>query len=73
MKQRLLTFFLLGYFLIPLKVFAATDGSSNVLGIGDDKIRTGNITINDIPNIILNAVNFFMSFAGGIAVIMIIV
>lgn len=70
MKQKIYTLFIALFFIFPSTLFAASD---NVLWIGDQKIRNGDITIKDIPQIIINAVNFFMSFAWGIAVIMIII
>jgi hypothetical protein len=71
MKKRFITIIITLFIILPCYAFAANDG--NVLWLSDDKIRSGNITISDIPTIILNAVNFFMSFAGWIAVMMIIV
>lgn len=41
--------------------------------ISEEKIRTGDIHTDDIPNIIVDAINFFMSIAGTIAVIFVII
>ncbi|MDP5039105.1 MAG: pilin [Candidatus Gracilibacteria bacterium] len=38
-----------------------------------EKLRTGNITIDDIPQMIQYAINFLMGFAGTIALIFIII
>ncbi len=71
MKKKLITILITLFITYPSYVLAANDG--NVLWLSDTKIRNGDITIKDIPTIIMNAVNFFMSFAGWIAVMMIIV
>ena len=72
MKKKLTTLLILLLITFPSYVFAVDEGGG-VLWISSDDIRKGNITISDIPQIIMNAVNFFMSFAWWIAVIMIIV
>ena len=47
--------------------------SSNVLGISDGDLRNWNIDINDIPVAIQSLINFFLSIAGTITVIFVIV
>lgn len=47
--------------------------SSNILWISDNDLRTGNVDINDIPVAINSLINFFMSIAGTIAVIFVII
>lgn len=54
---------------------SAAGGSAGIFegnGITGKKLREGNISFNDIPTMILNATNFFLYFAGTIAVVMII-
>ncbi len=70
MKQKIYSLLVTTFLIFPSTLFAASD---SVLWISDTKLRNGDITIDDIPQIIMNAVNFFMSFAWWIAVIMIIV
>ena len=50
--------------------FAAND---NVLWLSNNQIRNGDIHIDDIPNILKSAIDFFMGIAGTIAVIFVIV
>lgn len=50
-----------------------TSAADNILGISNSRLREGNIHANDIPGIISSAINFFMSIAGTIAVIFIII
>ncbi len=47
--------------------------SDNVLGLSNDKIKNGDIHIDDIPGILKHAINFFLGIAGTIAVIFVIV
>lgn len=41
-------------------------------GITEEKIRKGDFTFDDIPTVVMNATNFFLGFAGTVAVMMII-
>lgn len=41
-------------------------------GITENKIRNGDFTFDDIPKVVMNATNFFLGFAGTVAVMMII-
>lgn len=50
--------------------FAADD---NILGISENKLRNGDIHLDDIPNAIKSAIDFFMSIAATISVIFIVV
>jgi hypothetical protein len=50
--------------------FAADD---NILGISDTKLRNGDVSLEDIPKAITSLIDFFMSIAGTIAVIFIII
>lgn len=45
----------------------------NILGLSERKIREGNIHVDDIPDIISSAINFFMGIAWTIAVIFVII
>lgn len=62
--------FLLIAFLASITQTSAAD---NILGISNSRLREGNIHADDIPGIISSAINFFMSIAGTIAVIFIII
>lgn len=50
--------------------FAADD---NILGIDNDRLRNGDVWLDDIPNAIRSLIDFFMGIAGTIAVIFIII
>lgn len=69
MTQKIFFFLISCVFIYPVQIFA--DGW--VTGLSEEKLRQWNIEIDDIPKVIMNAINFFMSFAGGIAVMMIII
>ena len=69
MKQKLSFILFTIFFILPGQLFA--DGW--VTGLDETDLRNGNINIDDIPKVIMSAINFFMSFAGWIAVIMIII
>lgn len=62
--------------LLSEHVFAAdanTNPYSGILGgVNSSKLRSGDISFSDIPNIINYATNFILGFAGTVAVIMII-
>lgn len=58
--------------LINSVAFAAT-WEDNILWISEEKIKTWNITFDDIPKIIQHATTFLLWFAATIAMIMIIV
>lgn len=45
----------------------------NSCSVSNDDIRKWNITMDNLPNIIIDAINFFMKFAWTIAVIFVIV
>ena len=73
-----------GIFLLPLSIFAA-DALGDATNLGDeetgiynqswlskDDIRTGNITLDDIPGIIVSAIETFLALVGTICVVAII-
>lgn len=66
-----------GGFVVGIQRVLAQDGPKGLLPGNNekyaDKIRNGEVTTDDIPGIILHAVDFFLMIAGGIAVIMIMV
>lgn len=41
-------------------------------GITEEKIRKGDFSFEDIPKVIMNSTNFFLSFAGTVSVVMVI-
>ena len=47
--------------------------AENILWISDDKLRRGDVHLDDIPKAIRSAIDFFMSIAGTVAVIFIII
>lgn len=47
--------------------------ADNILGISNDQLRRGDVDIDDIPNAIKAAIDFFMGIAGTIAVIFVII
>ena len=47
--------------------------ADNYLGISNSRLRNGNVDIDDIPNAIRAAIDFFMGIAGTIAVIFVII
>jgi len=55
---------------IAQQIFAADD---NVLWISNTDLRNGNVWLDDIPTAITSLIDFFMSIAGTIAVIFIII
>lgn len=62
------------FFSTGLSVFADSWVLGDFQGAeSEQKIRTGDIHTEDIPNILVNAINFFMGIAGTIAVIFIII
>lgn len=52
---------------------AQTYANDNILGLSNDKIRNGDISLRDVPNVISHMINFFMGIAATISVIFIIV
>ncbi len=70
MKYFLSTLVILATQLASWQVFAADD---NILGISNEKLRKGDVHIDDIPVAISSLINFFMGIAGTIAVIMIVI
>ena len=63
-------FILVSYVTTVTQGYASDD---NILGISDDKLRTWDVHLDDIPNAIRSAIDFFMGIAGTIAVIFIII
>lgn len=66
------------YFFISLAVFtrftsAFADEAENILWIDESKLRKGDVHLDDIPKAIRAAIDFFMSIAGTVAVIFIII
>jgi len=57
------------YATIAQNSFAA----DNILWISDSKLRNGEVSLDDIPTAITSMIDFFMSIAGTIAVIFIII
>jgi len=57
--------------LVALQSTLAAD--QNVLWLSNDKIRNGDIHIDDIPEVIRSMINFFMGIAWTIAVIFVII
>lgn len=47
--------------------------ADNILWISDSKLRNGEVSLDDIPTAITSMIDFFMSIAGTIAVIFIII
>ncbi|PZM85551.1 hypothetical protein DLH72_02055 [Candidatus Gracilibacteria bacterium] len=64
-------FYLAILFLLFIENSFATDGG--VTGEPASKLRNGDITYSDIPNILVKATEFFIGIAGTIAVIFIII
>ncbi|MDD3645775.1 MAG: pilin [Candidatus Gracilibacteria bacterium] len=54
------------------KVSLAVDGGVFGDNVGD-KLRTGDVHLSDIPQMIRNAIDFLMGFAGTIAIIFVII
>ena len=52
------------------QTFAVND---NILGISNERLRKGDVDIDDIPLAIKSAIDFFMGIAGTIAVIFIVI
>lgn len=64
------------YICIPLALllgYSHSFAADNILGISDSRLRKWEVHLDDIPNAIRHAIDFFMSIAGTIAVIMIII
>ncbi len=59
------------FFLLALHQVQAE--SSNILGISDDKLRSWDVHLSDIPLALRAAIDFFMAIAGTISVIFIII
>lgn len=60
--------------IVSLSMLTTSYADSGVLwDISEEKIRTWDIHTDDIPNIIVDAIDFFMSIAGTIAVIFVII
>lgn len=60
----------ISYFTLSLNSFAANE---NILWIDNDKLRNGDVGLDDIPGAITSLIDFFMSIAGTISVIFIII
>ena len=52
---------------------AFADEAENILWISNSKLRNGDVHLDDIPTAIRSAIDFFMSIAGTVAVIFIII
>ena len=63
-------FIFLSFILSAQASFAAND---NILGISDSRLRTWDVHLDDIPNAIQSAIDFFMGIAGTVSVIFIII
>lgn len=64
------------YFIIITQIFLQnklTFASENITWLPNNDLRNGNIHIDDIPHVILNAINFFIWIAWTISVIFIII
>lgn len=60
---------IMSYFWAYQSVFSA----DNILWLSNDKIRNGDINIDDIPLVIKSAINFFLGIAGTVAVVFVII
>ncbi len=56
----------------PSNTTTDTSSTDNILGISQDRLRTGNITYTDIPLMIVNAIEFLLAIAGSISVVALI-
>ena len=63
-------YILLAQLLLIWHTFASDD---NVLWISNTRLRNGDVWLDDIPTAITSLIDFFMSIAGTIAVIFIII
>lgn len=55
------------------KAFADTStGTTSVLGISDERLRTGNVSIDDVPVVIANLTNTIIILSGTISAFMLI-
>ncbi len=54
-------------------IISQTFAADNYLGISNADLKNWNVHIDDIPKAITSAINFFMSIAGTIAVIFVII
>lgn len=61
------------FFVYTYSYYASFAANDNILWLRDSQIRKGDISIDDIPNIIRHMIDFFMGIAGTIAVIFVIV
>ncbi|MCT4617363.1 MAG: hypothetical protein N4A38_04095 [Candidatus Gracilibacteria bacterium] len=78
MKKYLALITLFATKLTSLTVFADGEGKENtgILGgkdITQDKLRNGEIHLNDIPHILKYAIDFLLGFAGTVSVLFIII
>ena len=69
MKKITRLLFLTIFLTFAVSIFAADE---SILGIAFDKLRTGNITMNDIPIMILSVINFLLALAWSISVVALI-
>lgn len=53
--------------------YQSTFSADNILWLENDKIRNGDIHIDDIPLVIKSAINFFLGIAGTVAVVFVII
>lgn len=67
-------FFIFVSFLMSFshKTVFAQDNSVSILGIENDRMRSGNISIDDLPKVIAYTTNVIIGFAGTISVILLI-
>jgi len=56
-------------YLSLLQIHAA----ENILGLSNEKLRNGDVDLDDIPHAIKSAIDFFMGIAGTVAVIFIVI
>lgn len=63
-------YIILSQLIITQQLFAADD---NVLWISNTRLRNGDVWLDDIPNAITSLIDFFISIAGTISVIFIII
>lgn len=66
MKKLLLSFF---FSLLPIVSVFAED---NILGIDNTRLRNGDISVNDIPLMIVSIIQFLMGIAASVAVVALI-
>jgi len=64
--------YLLVYFTLIEQTFAADD-PTNITGLSTEKLRNGDIHVEDIPGVLRSAIDFFMGIAGTIAVIFVVI